>query len=109
MSRAVSVLDAVAQLTVTFLWVHFTGDKSVITIAMLAFSAIKVIKAILGLLIRAIIQKRKGKTLRQAVKKAILVRSLSGANLLKVKSKSPARVHPQQSVEKKLSGDDSMT
>ena len=72
--------------------------------------SLKVIKAILGLLIRAIIQKRKGKTLRQAVKKAILVRSLSGGNLLKkLKSKSPARVHPQQNVEKKLPGDDPMT
>ena len=72
MARAASVIDALVQITVTFAWVHLTGDTSFITIALLCFSSLTVINAVLNLLVRAVVMTRGGETLSQRIHETIL-------------------------------------
>ena len=72
MARAASVTDALVQITVTFLWVHLTGDTSFITIALLCFSSLTVVNAILNLLVRAVVKGRSGETLSQRIHETIV-------------------------------------
>merc|ERR1712224_282690 len=65
-----SVLDAVVQLVLTFVWVYFTRDTDYITIALIVFSALTVVNAVMRLVANAV-KKKCRKTLRQNVKNVI--------------------------------------
>ena len=89
MARAASVTDALVQITVTFAWVHLTGDTSFITIALLCFSSLTVVNAILNLLVRAVVKSRSGETLSQRIHERIVE-----GNVIEAMKNS---AHPSQS------------